>query len=67
MNVDCAICLPGSASDTVVCDSKHPSLGVKESELNATKLRHSTSLVDIGLGGVKSKTAIRHMSLLGSQ
>jgi hypothetical protein len=67
MNVDCAICLPGSASDTVVCDSKHPSLGVKESKFNAAKLRHSTSLVNIGLGGVKGKTAVCHMSLLGSQ
>ena len=59
--------LPGSTSDTVIGDSKHPSLRVEEGELDATELRHSTGLVNIGFGCIKSETAVCHMSLLGSQ
>lgn len=51
----------------MVCESKHPGLRVEESELDATELRHSAGFVNIGFGGIKSKTTVCHMSLLRSQ
>lgn len=59
--------LPSSAGDAMVCDSKHPSLRIKESELDATELRHSAGLVNIGFSCVKGETAVCYMPLLWAQ
>jgi hypothetical protein len=51
----------------MIGESKHPSLGIQESQLDASDLRHTTSLINIGFGCVKRETTVCHMPLLSTQ
>jgi len=51
----------------MVCNRQNPSLGIHESQLDATKLRHSTRLVDISLCRVECQTSVGNMSLFLGQ
>ena len=51
----------------MVCNRQNPSLGIQESQLNATKLCHSTRFVDIGLCCVECQPSVGNMSLFLAQ
>lgn len=57
----------GCARDAHVCDSEEVSLGVLESQLHASNLRHAACFVDVCFCGIDRETAVGNVLLFGCE